>query len=767
MSTHAGKNYTSLRGVNLRTFSDGTPGAVRFEVPVSNPSSVSGEYRLYINTSGALIFDNGSAQTTIGAAGTSVPTWESIFAADSTFTITPDATLTIAGNRATATDVLTITNIAGGSGDCIQITNSGTGKDIQGTSNTWNVTKAGVATVTGLTFGAASTITSTSGDITWTLEDDDATALTIGSSGATSMMNFVTSNGTEAVVFGNNITLTDGLFTATSTSNTVPLFLLQNDTITTFGVGTTEDQGAFVFSSDSLTTGDLIRLQLDESALNGGAFIKCVQTDVAAAVFTVGEGGALTIAGVAGSNCLTVTAGDVVLSDASVTITDADNAASLSVTNNTATTASVVVVAGSGTFTGTTTGSFMTITPSGLTTGTAVYLPVAAMTSGTALSIVAGTATFTTGGTLVSLSSTAAVAGNHLSIATTGAYTGTGMLIMSAGAMTTGVMVSLTSTTGLTSGSLLRLTSSTAGAIATNGAVSIRATGAFTSTSNVGYVDVLASATTAGTVMRIASSAAGQTATELLRVVASGFTTGYTGNVAYFSSTSTTGAANVVAIVSANSTAGTACSITANSLTTGVGLLVTSSGTITNAGEGLVNIVGTGITSGYALKIDLTEATLNGGKYINCYDDTATASVFSVGENGVVLYSDFTEVVTDANVITAAESGSVFFLNSATEFASTLPAPVAGLHFTFIVTAAPSGEDYTITTDSSANIIIGTAHSSTGGDADSETSGCDTVSFVASAAAVGDMAEFWCDGTNWFCKAHSNADAGITFTTAS
>jgi hypothetical protein len=341
------------------------------------------------------------------------------------------------------------------------------------------------------------------------------------------------------------------------------------------------------------------------------------------------------------------------------------------------------------------------------------------------------------------------------------------MLIMSAGAMTTGVMVSLTSTTGLTSGSLLRLTSSTAGAIATNGAVSIRATGAFTSTSNVGYVDVLASATTAGTVMRIASSAAGQTATELLRVVASGFTTGYTGNVAYFSSTSTTGAANVVAVVSANSTAGNAVSITANSLTTGTGLLVTSSGTITSVGEGLVNIVGTGITSGSALKIDLTEGTLNGGKYINCYDDTATASVFSVGENGVVLYSDFTEVVTAANVITAAESGSVFFLNSATEFASTLPAPVAGMHFTFIVTAAPSGADYTITTDSSANIIIGAAHSSTGGDADSETSGCDTVSFVASAAVVGDSAEFWCDGTNWFCKAFSNADAGITFTTAS
>jgi len=222
-----------------------------------------------------------------------------------------------------------------------------------------------------------------------------------------------------------------------------------------------------------------------------------------------------------------------------------------------------------------------------------------------------------------------------LDVQTTAQVAGT-QVLFKAGAVTTGVVLSVISTTGLTSGSLIRATSSTAGAIATNGAISIRATGAFTSTSNVGYVDVLASATTAGTVMRLASSAAGQTATEVLRVVASGFTTGYTGNVAYFESSSTTGAANVVAIVSANSTAGNALSVTANSLTTGTGLLVTSSGTITNAGEGLVNIVGTGITSGTALKIDLTEGTLNGGKYIDCYDDTGAASVFSVAEDGAL-----------------------------------------------------------------------------------------------------------------------------------
>ena len=108
----------------------------------------------------------------------------------------------------------------------------------------------------------------------------------------------------------------------------------------------------------------------------------------------------------------------------------------------------------------------------------------------------------------------------------------------------------------------------------------------------------------------------------------------------------------------------------------------------------------------------------------------------------------------------------MFFLNSGTEFVSTLPAVAAGLHFTFIVTAAPSGASYTVVTDSSANVMLGTVHSSDGVDGDSELTGCDTVNFVDGAAVVGDRLEVWCDGTNWFGIAHCNVSTGITFTTA-
>jgi hypothetical protein len=127
------------------------------------------------------------------------------------------------------------------------------------------------------------------------------------------------------------------------------------------------------------------------------------------------------------------------------------------------------------------------------------------------------------------------------------------------------------------------------------------------------------------------------------------------------------------------------------------------------------------------------------------------------------------EVVTATNVITAAESGTTYFLNSATEFISTLPPVAAGLRFSFIVTAAPSGASYTIVTDSSANVILGHVLSSqdAGGTSDSETSGGDTISFVDGKAVVGDRVDLECDGTSWFARCSCKAFDAITITTAS
>lgn len=130
------------------------------------------------------------------------------------------------------------------------------------------------------------------------------------------------------------------------------------------------------------------------------------------------------------------------------------------------------------------------------------------------------------------------------------------------------------------------------------------------------------------------------------------------------------------------------------------------------------------------------------------------------------LVKEFTEVVTATNVITAAESGSTFFLNSATEFVSTLPAVAAGLNFRFIVSAAPSGASYTVVTNASANIIKG-AQWSAAGDAGDTGTADDTITFVDGQSVAGDMVEVHSDGTSWFAYAFSRVAAGITFTQVS
>jgi len=146
-----------------------------------------------------------------------------------------------------------------------------------------------------------------------------------------------------------------------------------------------------------------------------------------------------------------------------------------------------------------------------------------------------------------------------------------------------------------------------------------------------------------------------------------------------------------------------------------------------------------------------------------------TATIATPTITGAVV-TDATEVVAATNVIAATESGKTMFLNSATEFVSTLPAPAAGLKFSFVVSGAPSGASYTIVTNSSANIIKGQVYSSdldAAGNADFETSGGDTITLVDGKSVAGDRVDLICDGTNWFAYCFCSVFDAITITTAS
>jgi hypothetical protein len=148
---------------------------------------------------------------------------------------------------------------------------------------------------------------------------------------------------------------------------------------------------------------------------------------------------------------------------------------------------------------------------------------------------------------------------------------------------------------------------------------------------------------------------------------------------------------------------------------------------------------------------------------------TTTATV-TMGELSRLDPTSSAETVIATRTVLDSEHGKTFFLNAGTEFVTTLPAPAVGLKYSFIVTAAPSGADYTIVTASSANIIKGSVYSSdlnAAGDADFETSGGDTISFVSAKAVAGDRVDVISDGTNWFAHGFCTVFDGITITTAS
>ena len=120
------------------------------------------------------------------------------------------------------------------------------------------------------------------------------------------------------------------------------------------------------------------------------------------------------------------------------------------------------------------------------------------------------------------------------------------------------------------------------------------------------------------------------------------------------------------------------------------------------------------------------------------------------------------EVVTATNVITAAESGATFFLSAATEFVSTLPAPAAGLRYTFVISAAPASASYTVVTNASANIMTVVITAGGINDASDVAVARDVVTFVDANAVPGDWLECISDGTNWFCRGSAAVAAGIT-----
>lgn len=127
-----------------------------------------------------------------------------------------------------------------------------------------------------------------------------------------------------------------------------------------------------------------------------------------------------------------------------------------------------------------------------------------------------------------------------------------------------------------------------------------------------------------------------------------------------------------------------------------------------------------------------------------------------------------TEVITTTKVINATESGTRFILNTATAFATDLPAPAAGLHFWFYIGATEPTSSHTIVTNASANIIEGQISTPEGGAGSVVTAAdSDRITFVANLAIHGDYVYVWSDGTHWYVNGMCKVQDGITTDVAS
>jgi hypothetical protein len=127
-------------------------------------------------------------------------------------------------------------------------------------------------------------------------------------------------------------------------------------------------------------------------------------------------------------------------------------------------------------------------------------------------------------------------------------------------------------------------------------------------------------------------------------------------------------------------------------------------------------------------------------------------------------------ILTAVKTLREEDIGKTIFLNSATEFAVTLPEARIGMSLQFIVKAAPAGANYTIVTRDSDNIIKGQVYTTdvnAGADPDFETSGGDTITLVASKSVAGDRVDLISDGTYWYVSAFCSVYDAITITTAS
>tara|TARA_Y100001963_G_scaffold70001_1_gene97460 strand:+ start:498 stop:953 length:456 start_codon:yes stop_codon:yes gene_type:complete len=127
-------------------------------------------------------------------------------------------------------------------------------------------------------------------------------------------------------------------------------------------------------------------------------------------------------------------------------------------------------------------------------------------------------------------------------------------------------------------------------------------------------------------------------------------------------------------------------------------------------------------------------------------------------------YKNCITVTNAARTLEDVESGSIVFcaITGSSDVAITLPAPAAGLYFTFINAVTPSGSGDAVITPTTADTIVSMGN----GDADADGFSnllADSVTIEA-ASVGGERIELVSDGTYWYSFAFQNVVGSITTT---
>ena len=470
MGSYDSGRASDFGGINVEARRSDSLNGLRFDSNRDDPTSAN-DVILYRGSGSSLRFWDGSSATTLGSAGGLV-NYTLNDAYDDGNGITVDGAAVLLSGSHVTNNVFEVTGSAAVTGALIALTNSGSGPDITANSSAWSITTSGGVAVVEL--GSGATINATDG------------ALTIGKTGtATTFSGTVTID--EAVTLTAAVTATASL-TITGTADSNCLTVTAGDILVSNGkIALTNDDtdSAIAVTAASVTTGNVVSvtavgittgsilyLSTTEAGITSGngSYIECYDSTAGATQFLVSDDGATTITGDAvGTAALTLTAGDVTISDGNFALTSSSTSDVFSITDNSLLANNALIVKGSGNFTGTGASSFVAITPTGTTTGTALYV---AMAGATTSAVAVDVTTSTTTGRAMVLTNTGILTGVGAALAivadaatTPGNSAGEGVVSISADGLTTGTALNVESLSNelMTSGNLADFAHSASG----------------------------------------------------------------------------------------------------------------------------------------------------------------------------------------------------------------------------------------------------------------------------------------------------------------